>query len=126
MPDALSRSSATLIEQEARDPDETLATVREERNFLAARLFDGSYFWVGRSSDAMTSHAMFGNAIPPHEFPHDWGDYARCVNTYHRAPEHLRPAMLRVLAIYRPHVVEYTKDWKDHEMPTWMETDPVA
>lgn len=75
-----------------------------ERDFLLARLVDGDSRWVGRSSNAMVAAAIRGTGVDFFSYPHDDGDLGRCEETYKRAPEHLRPALLTILGRFREHV----------------------
>lgn len=39
-------------------------------------------------------------------YPHDWGDYRRCVKTYEAAPRHLKKKMAPVMERWRNAIIE--------------------
>jgi hypothetical protein len=79
--------------------------LRAERDFLLARIVARDSTWVGVSSNAMVAQAMTG-AQEPSAWPYDEADLGRCVETFHRAPEHLREAMLPTLRRFQEHVAQ--------------------
>lgn len=84
----------------------------EERDFLFNRLIhprEGKS-WVGRSSNEMVRVAITGERIDGFNYPLDQGDLDRCVQTYERAPEHLKERMLPILRGFAL-VVEEHRSW---------------
>lgn len=84
------------------------ALLEAERDFLLARLtrYDTSD-WVGVSSNEMLRVAITGERIHGFSVPHDEDDLGRCEETYRRAPEHLKPALLPILKGFRLLVAEH-------------------
>lgn len=102
-PDSLLPQSSSPVED--CDYCNGIGKVGVERNFLLERQLHGDSSWVGMSSDAMVAQAITG-AEHPEWWPGDQHDLARCEATYLRAPEHLKPAMLKTLERFRRHVDE--------------------
>ena len=86
----------------------TKAQLREERNLLLARL-ERDYSepsWVGISSNEMLQVAITGRRIHGFNVPYDNADLGRCEETYKRAPDHLKLALLPILKGFRILVAE--------------------
>lgn len=79
--------------------------LRAERDFLLDRLVNKDSSWVGLSSNAMLAQVLTGGDYASW-WPFDAGDLGRCEETYRRAPEHLKPAMLPILERFRRHVAD--------------------
>lgn len=104
MPDPTHPSRSDSPQEPCAHCDGT-GTVDAERNFLLDRMQNGDHTWVGISSDAMVMQVITG-AEEPARWPSDVWDLARCEETYKRAPEHLKPAMLKTLLRFRRHIEE--------------------
>ena len=69
--------------------------------------------FTGVSSDAMVAHAFgWEQPIPNWNYPHDRGDWRRCLLAYAMAPQTIRDRMRPTMRAYRAHLSDVYLTWR--------------